>query len=80
MNTMKPTTLVLIAIVLAVATAATAATAFAGAKKKHVVNIEEQVADSVQGTSQAMLRLKSGHVRRNNDTANPAIYLPRPKN
>lgn len=80
MKTMKPTTLVLIAIVLAVATAATAATAFAGAKKKHVVNIEEQIANSVQGTSQAMLRLKSGHVRRNNDTPSPTIYLPRPKN
>lgn len=64
MKTMTRSTLILMAILLAAATAATAATAFAGQKKKPIVLIELQVADSVNDVSQAMLRIKTGNVRR----------------
>ncbi|MBC8038593.1 MAG: hypothetical protein H7X89_15405 [Rhizobiales bacterium] len=54
---MKSKIFVIMALVLAVATAATAATALAEPKKKEPV-ISEHVADQVQATSQAILRLK----------------------
>ncbi|MGH6855748.1 MAG: hypothetical protein ACREDN_10055 [Aestuariivirga sp.] len=64
------------ALVLAVATAATAATAFAKPKKKQE-HIAEQVADSVQSASQAILRLKVRALR--NTYQPPITFTAKPK-
>ena len=50
--------MLLMALVLAAATLATAAVGFAGPKKKKPLAVTGQVADSVQITSQRILRLK----------------------
>ena len=74
MKTMTRTAMVVMAVVLAVATAATAATAFAGDKKRLL--IEEQVADSVQATSEAMLRLKIKFQPRGNRKPPSVMIMP----
>ena len=76
---MKSKILILMALVLAVATAATTVTAFAEPKKKGH-QIPEQVADSIQATSQAILRLKVQQVRRVPDSYQPPnITFAKPK-
>ncbi len=77
---MKSKVLILMALVLAVATAATTMTAFAEPEKKKKNQISEQVADSIQTTSQAILRLKVRQVRRVPDNYQPpSITLAKPK-
>jgi|GEM_PF-3078212 len=64
---MKNKIMILMALVLAGATAAMTMTAFAAPKKK-LPQVSEQVSDSVNATSQAILRLK---VRRVPNTYQP---------
>ena len=78
---MKNKKMILMAVILAVATAATTMTAFAEPeKKKKNHQISEQVTDSIQATSQAILRLKVRQARTVPDNYQPpSITLAKPK-
>jgi hypothetical protein len=55
---MKPRTQAVLLLMAVILAAATATAALAAPKKKRLPPVEQQISDTVQDTSQAMLRLK----------------------